>query len=109
MTDPLDSRDVSGTNRGVAAETCARGAGLGLRRHANGESHENSDLDLAVRSPGLEPLGGGFLNLLEPIEESNIPILVQTHGWARLPEGFHHERAEPHGVPEEGECVNGER
>lgn len=40
----------------------------------NGESHEGSDLNLVVRGPGLEPLGGGFLNLLEAIEESNIPI-----------------------------------
>ena len=52
----------------------------------NGEGHEGSDLDLVVRGPGLEPLGEGFLNLLEAIEESDIPILVQTHDWARLPE-----------------------
>ena len=57
----------------------------------NGESHEGSDLDLVGRGPGLEPLGEGFLNLLEAIEESDIPILVQIHDWARLPEGFHQE------------------
>lgn len=56
-----------------------------------GESHEGSDLDLVVRGPGLEPLGDGFFRLLEAIEESNIPILVQAHDWARLPEGFHGE------------------
>ena len=57
----------------------------------NGESHEGSDLDLVVRGPGLAPLGEGFLNLLEAIEESNIPILVQVHDWARLPKSFHQE------------------
>ena len=56
-----------------------------------GESHEGSDLDLVVRGPGLEPLGDGFFSLLEAIEESNIPILVQAHDWARLPESFHGE------------------
>ncbi len=56
-----------------------------------GESHEGSDLDLVVRGPGLEPLGDGFFSLLEAIEESNIPILVQAHDWALLPESFHPE------------------
>ena len=56
-----------------------------------GESHEGSDLDLVVRGPELKPLGDGFYQLLEAIEESNIPILVRAHDWARLPEGFHRE------------------
>ena len=57
----------------------------------NGESHEASDLDLVLRSQTLEPLGVEFLDLKEAIEESNIPILVQMHDWARLPESFHRE------------------
>ena len=57
----------------------------------NGESHEGSDLDLALRGPALEPLDAGFYELLEAIEKSNIPILVQAHDWARLPESFHRE------------------
>ena len=68
----------------------------------NGESHEGSDLDLVVRGPGLEPLGEGFLNLLEAIEESNIPILVQIHDWARLPESFHQEIDRNHIVMQKG-------
>ncbi len=63
-----------------------------------GESHEGSDLDLVVRSPGLEPLGEGFFSLLQAIEESNIPILVQAHDWARLPESFHREIERKHVV-----------
>ena len=56
-----------------------------------GESHEGSDLDLVLRSPTLEPLGVEYLDLIEALERSNIPILVQVHDWARLPEGFHRE------------------
>ena len=41
----------------------------------NGVSHEGSDLDLVLRGPALEPLEGGFHDLLEAIEKSNIPIL----------------------------------
>ena len=56
-----------------------------------GESHEGSDLDLVVRGPELKPLGDGFFQLVEAIEKSNIPILVQAHDWARLPVSFHRE------------------
>ena len=56
-----------------------------------GESHDGSDLDLVVRGPELKPLGDGFFGLLDAIEKSNIPILVQAHDWARLPESFHRE------------------
>ena len=58
---------------------------------ANGRSHEGSDLDLVLRGPALEPLGDGYLDLIEALEKSNIPILVQAHDWARLPESFHRE------------------
>ena len=57
----------------------------------NGESHDGSDLDLVLRGPALEPLDGGFYDLLEAIEKSNIPILIQAHDWAMLPESFHRE------------------
>jgi predicted nucleotidyltransferase len=56
-----------------------------------GESHDGSDLDLVLRSPTLEPLGIEYLDLIEALEESNIPILIQAHDWARLPENFHQE------------------
>ena len=56
-----------------------------------GESHDGSDLDLVVRGPELKPLGDGFLQLLDAIEDSNIPISIQAHDWARLPESFHAE------------------
>ena len=68
----------------------------------NGESHEGSDLDLALRGPGLEPLEGGFYDLLEAIEKSDIPILVQAHDWAMLPESFHREIERDYVVVQEG-------
>ena len=57
----------------------------------NGKSHDGSDLDIVLRSPTLEPLGDGYLDLIDALEQSNIPILVQAHDWARLPESFHQE------------------
>ena len=57
----------------------------------NGRSHPGSDLDLVLRSPTLKECGGGYYDLVEAIEESTIPILVQAHDWARLPESFHRE------------------
>lgn len=44
----------------------------------NGSGDESSELDLVLRGPRLERLGEGYLSLLEAIEESNIPILVQA-------------------------------
>ena len=57
----------------------------------NGQSHDGSDLDLVLRGPNLEPLGYEYLELVEALEQFSIPILVQTHHWARLPESFHRE------------------
>ena len=58
----------------------------------NGRSHEGSDLDLVLRGPDLKRIDSGQLaNLIEALEESNVPIIVQVHDWARLPERFHRE------------------
>ena len=57
----------------------------------NGAAHEASDLDLVLRSPTLKPLGPEYSKLVEALEESNIPILVQIHDWAKLPQSFHRE------------------
>ena len=64
----------------------------------NGRSHPGSDLDLVLRSPTLKECGGGYYDLLEAIEESTIPILVQAYDWARLPESFHREIERNHVV-----------
>ena len=58
----------------------------------SGRSHEGSDLDLVLRGPDLKRIDSGmFLDLIEALEESNIPIIVQAHDWARLPESFQRE------------------
>ena len=76
----------------------------------NGKSHEGSDLDLVVRGQDLKPLPTGQLaDLIEAIEQSNVPILVQAHDWARLPESFHREIEREHVVlVEEEEGGSGE-
>lgn len=68
----------------------------------SGENHEGSDLDLALRSPTLEPLGAAYTDLVEAFRESNLPILVQSHDWATLPESFRSEIARRHVVQQEG-------
>ena len=56
----------------------------------NGQSHPGSDLDLVLRSPTLEPVPRDkYVDFIEALERSNIPILVQAHDWARLPKSFH--------------------
>ena len=67
-----------------------------------GESHEGSDLDLVVRDPELKPLRDSFFQLLEAIEQSNIPILLQAHDWARLPVSFHVEIERDYVVVKDG-------
>ena len=58
----------------------------------SGRSHEGSDLDLVLRGPDLKRIDSGQLaDLTEALEESNVPIIVQMHDWARLPESFHRE------------------
>ena len=58
----------------------------------SGESHEASDLDLVLRGPELAPIPAENLrNLRNALRDSDVPILVQAHDWARLPESFHRE------------------
>lgn len=56
----------------------------------NGTAHDGSDLDLVIRTPDLSPIPMDiFIDLKEKIEDSTIPIFVEIHDWARLPESFH--------------------
>lgn len=58
----------------------------------SGRSHEGSDLDLVLRGSDLKRIPSGQLvALTEALEQSNVPIIVQIHDWARLPESFHRE------------------
>lgn len=63
----------------------------------NGRSHPGSDLDLALRSSTLEPIPDASLRkFTAALERSYIPILVQAHDGARLPESFHREIERKH-------------
>ena len=58
----------------------------------SGESHGGSDLDLVLRSPGLEKIPlATLMDVEEALRESTIPFLVEARDWARLPESFQRE------------------
>ena len=62
-----------------------------------GRSHPGSDLDLALRSPTLEPIPIVQLRALEAaFHDSTIPFLIEARDWARLPETFHREIEQMH-------------
>ncbi len=71
----------------------------------SGRSHDASDLDLVLRAPGLRPISMRKLAAFtEALHESNIPFLVDTHDWARLPGVFQREIGREHVVLVEGKA-----
>jgi len=57
-----------------------------------GRAHDGSDLDLVLRASDLKQIPADRLaNLEEALRDSNIPLLVEVHDWANLPEHFHRE------------------
>lgn len=67
-----------------------------------GGSHPGSDLDLVLRHPGdLRAEHSQRHQLLEALNESDLPILVEIHDWARLPASFHREIERAHAVVQE--------
>ena len=64
-----------------------------------GRSHPGSDLDLALRSPTLDPIAHTELSQLrEALRNSTIPFLVEARDWTTLPESFHREIERDHVV-----------
>ena len=58
----------------------------------SGLSHAGSDLDIALRAPGLEPIPASKLSeLTDALRDSTLPFLVEAHDWARLPQSFREE------------------
>lgn len=75
------------------AEVWAYGSRVG------GNCHEASDLDIVIRNPAsLSTPQRGLGTLRGAFSESNIPILVDVHDWARLPESFQSEIMASHVV-----------
>jgi len=74
----------------------------------NGQSHDASDLDLVLRGPGLERIPAlQFADLKEAFTESNIPFIIDTFDWARLPESFHKEIEREYLVIQKSRLSNG--
>ncbi len=60
----------------------------------SGKAHPGSDLDLVVRTPGaLRQPCPAVERLRTAFRESDIPIFVDVHDWALLPEAFQKEIA----------------
>lgn len=58
----------------------------------DGSNHDASDLDLVLRTPGLAPVSVSAISrLLDAFDESNLPVIVDIHDWARLSETYHEE------------------
>lgn len=58
----------------------------------NGDGHEGSDLDLVLRNPpDLTRDVAGWPELQQALQDSRLPMLVETHLWSRLPAAFHAE------------------
>ena len=58
----------------------------------NRMGHEGSDLDIALRGPGLDPIPTGKLSkLADALRNSTLPFLIEAHDWARLPPSFQEE------------------
>ena len=65
----------------------------------NGRGHAGSDLDLALRAPGLRAIPlDAILGLREALSDSAIPFLVEARDWARMPDSFHEEIERSHVV-----------
>ncbi|MFK8137185.1 MAG: nucleotidyltransferase family protein [Bdellovibrionales bacterium] len=55
----------------------------------NGSSHDASDLDIVLRSEGLDGLDEKeFLQFKESLRESRIPIVIDAFDWFRIPNEF---------------------
>jgi predicted nucleotidyltransferase len=53
----------------------------------NGKAHETSDLDLVIKKDEKLPINE-LTEFKENLKLSNIPIIVQTVDWNRIPESF---------------------
>lgn len=65
---------------------------LAYGSRVNGTSHAGSDLDLVIRHPEQPELGCSSLSdITAALRESSIPISVDLHDWAQLPQELREE------------------
>jgi predicted nucleotidyltransferase len=56
----------------------------------SGEAHDTSDLDMVLISKdGTKIDRSDFVDFIQALQNSNIPILTQVLDWQRIPESFH--------------------
>ena len=69
----------------------------------NGNAHEGSDLDIVLRNP-VHPEAeiGNFTEILEAMQDSDLPMLVDVHDWSRLPAEFRRNIENSHVVIQQG-------
>lgn len=73
----------------------------------NGTNHDASDLDLVVRNPKDLSLPYSSLSKVRSaLSDSNIPILIDIHDWARIPDYFREEIEKEHVVIQEPEKID---
>jgi predicted nucleotidyltransferase len=74
----------------------------------SGCGHEGSDLDIVLRNRA-NPLKctKGSAGLKVAIQESSLPMLVDTHDWAHLPDSFHAEISRMYVVLQDGGSQEG--
>lgn len=66
-----------------------------------GTAHQGSDLDLVVRARGGAAPAGTLGELREALSDSDLPMLVDVHDWARIPDTFRREIDRAHIVIQE--------
>ena len=76
----------------------------------DGTCYDGSDLDLALRAPGLAKIAYDRLRGLRyALRESNIPIIVDVRDWATLPESYQRDIESRYVVLVRGSDLAGER
>ncbi|WP_062788815.1 nucleotidyltransferase family protein [Novosphingobium capsulatum] len=68
----------------------------------SGGAHEGSDLDIVLRPSALGEQPAGWLDLKDALQQSAIPIIVDTHLWQHLPASFQDEIEQAYVVLQRG-------
>jgi len=70
----------------------------------SGSAHEASDLDIVLRNPqDLSRPIRAVSTLRQALSDSMLPIMVDVHDWAHLPEYFHEEILQAYVVLRQGD------
>lgn len=78
---------------------------LAYGSRVTGGAHECSDLDLAIRNPQQPQQPSPHIaDLIKALQDSLLPILVDTHDWALLPEDFQRNIEKAHVVITSGQA-----